>query len=547
MVRPMHHAIQLAVALLAVATVSALVARRLRFPYTVFLVIVGLGFGVLKHYDWAPIPLLNEDWLTKDLILLIFLPPLLFEGTLNMDLEILRRQLVPVFVLATIGTFVTTGLIGGSLMAAFGFSLIGALLLASMLAPTDPVSVLALFKEAGVNHDLSTIVEGESVFNDGIAVVLFLIFLEMAKGTQITLGEALIVFCKEIFIGAGVGLLLGYVAHRILGMIDEHLVEVMISVVLAWGSYVVAEHFHASGVIAVVAAGLIIGNFGKVFSMSPTTRLTLSTFWEVAAFLVNSFLFLLMGLFIDVFKIFDRFGMILAIFVGLLAIRSLVTYGIFAIINRFRTPTSIAWQHVINWGGLRGSIPIALVLGLDKGLILGARGHDFAKPEIVQVIAGVVLLSLLVQGLSITWLLRLLGFTRVPKIEREYELLRGRTISLKAAGELLEELFGKGEVGPHLHQALRAQLDSQLAELAGSTESLLTQHHELKESEYRKVAHAMLLAERKAVEDALRQGMISSESAGYLLKEIDDKLMLPESSPFYRPEQMDDLPDLPEE
>ncbi len=550
-VLPMLQVIELAVALLAVATVVALLARRLKIPYTVFLVVAGLCLGVLRQAGYEGLELLEQMQLTgddlHDLILLIFLPPLLFEGCLNMDLEILRRQMWPVLLLATVGTFITTGLIGGSLMAAFGFGLAGALLLAAMLAPTDPVSVLALFKEAGVNKDLSTVVEGESVFNDGIAVVLFLIFLQMCRGTEVTVASGLAEFSQKIFLGGGVGLVLGYAAHRILGMIDEHLIEVMISVVLAYGSYVLAEVFHASGVIAVVSAGIIIGNYGRVFSMSATTRLTLSSFWEVAAFLVNSFLFLMMGLATRMDMVFDRAGMIIAIFVGMLLIRSVVTYGAFALLNRYRTPVSRGWQHVINWGGLRGSIPIALVLGLPTNFVLQAGDKSFSQQEITQIISGVVLLSLLVQGLSISWLLHALGFTRVPKIEREYELLRGRTISLKAASYQLEELFAKGEVAPQLHEGLRQQLDAQLTALSGSTESLLNQHYELKETEYRKVAHAMLLAERAAVEEGARQGILSEEALEHLLAEIDNKLMLEEGSPLYAAGQIDDEPDLPDE
>ena len=287
--------------------------------------------------------------------------------------------------------------------------------------------------------------------------------------------------------------------------------------------------------IAVVAAGLIIGNFGKVFSMSATTRVALSTFWQVLAFLVNSLLFLLMGQASETGLILAEWKIISILFVSMIVIRSALVYGLFFILNRLRAPVSMAWQHVINWGGLRGSIPIALVLT--------AGGRDFAKTDITMIVTGVVLLSLLFQGLTIGRLLKWLGLTKVDAHLRDYETLRGRTISLQAAHDALETLKDKGEVAPHIYNGIRAELERELRELAGSTESLLDRHNGLKQAEFEKIAHALLLAERSALGEATRQGILSEEIAERLTHEIDTKLISEDADPFHASWQMDDIPD----
>ena len=534
--------VEFSVVLLAIAVVVAVLARRWHVPYTVFLLMVGLAIGVLRETLGLSVGPLAEAELSKELIFLIFLPPLLFEGTIHMDLEILRRHLAPVVLLAMLGTLIACGMIGASAHWAFALPWAAALLLATMLAPTDPVSVLALFKEEGVNKDLSTVVEGESVFNDGIAVVLYLIFLRMVGGESVTLTGATGEFLKEILLGGAVGLLMGYGAHWILGRIDDRFTEIMISVVLSWGVYLAADRMHASGVIAVVGAGIVIGNFGQVLSMSPTSRLALVGFWEVIAFLVNSILFLMMGLASDPAKILSEWKMVLTLFVVMVFVRSIVVYGLLGILNRFRSPVSMAWQHIINWGGIRGSIPIALVLGIPATLQIETADRIFTKTDMTQIVSGVVLLSLVIQGLTIGKLLRLLGFSGRNPNEEEYEMLRGRTVSIQAARRSLDLLYERGEVSENLYSGIGAELDEQLDDLSRSTQSLLDQHYELKEAEYLKVSRALLLAERASLREAHRQGILSEDTVEKLTEEIDPKLA-EDGSPFYAEWQTDGRPE----
>lgn len=535
-------AVDIVVTLLVIATVVAVVAKSMRVPYTVALVICGLGISLLKGFDFGFLKGIQQAELSKELILLIFLPPLLFEGTINMDLEILRRNKAPVAVLALIGTLVATGLIGISLSGIFGLGIVGAMLIGSILAPTDPVSVIAVFKEQGVNKNLATIVEGESVFNDGIGVVLYLIFVQLCTdATNVTFSHAVTEFLREILIGGGIGVGLGYLAHWVLGRIDDRFTEVMISVALAYGVYVISEHLHASGVIAVVTAGLIIGNYGKVLSMSPTTRFAMTSFWEAAAFIVNSLLFLLMGLECDILSLHAHWFEILVAFGLMIVVRALLVYTTFGILNRFRPPVSRSWQHVVNWGGLRGSIPVALVLGLPTGLSLVGPEVTWLKADVTQLVFGVVMLSLLTQGLTMNRLLSHLGFTKLPPHEREYDLLRGRTISVKAALVMLEDLFDKGEVASSIYTDMHRELDRELGLLSASTSSVFESHDALHDSEYRKIADALLLSQRAALEDASRQGLLTEEATDKLVHDIDEKLAS-DGNPFYGEDETNELP-----
>ena len=259
----------LIVELLVVAIVVAIIVKYIRLPYTIALVFAGVGVGFL--------PLVPAFPVDPSLWLLLFLPPLLFEGTINMDLELLRRYAKPVGLLAFLGTLISVALLATAFHHLLGMPVAVATLLGVMLSPTDPVSVLSLFKEYGVARGLQTIVEGESVFNDGVAVVLYVIVLHVLGGEPVTVVEGVVEFTKVVAGGALVGVVLGYLTHRLYSQIDDHLVEVGLSVALAYGSFLVAERLEVSGVIAVVVAGLIIGNYGRIFSMSPSTRLSLTS------------------------------------------------------------------------------------------------------------------------------------------------------------------------------------------------------------------------------------------------------------------------------
>ena len=502
------------VALLLVAVAVAVLAKRLHLPYTVALVLAGLAVGALWQGEGIEI--------SEDLILLIFLPPLLFEGCLNIDLGVLRRNAAPVLLLALPGTLLCILALGAAIKLVILGSDVSwtfAFLLAAMLCPTDPVSVLAAFREMGVKRDLSVIVEGESVFNDGIGVVLFLILLRTLGGDTISAGQGILIFLQEILIGLAVGVALGVIAHWILGHLEDRLIEVMISLILAYGSYLAADRLEGSGVISTVAAGLIMGNYGRILAMSPSARITLSSFWDVGAFLANSMVFLLIGVGLrpETLTRGNAPMKIVGIFLMLLAVRAAITHGLLWGCRRMIHRPPARWAWLVIWGGLRGTIPIALVLSIP-GDIVAVPGDTRA------VVFGVVLLSLVIQGISLRFVLGWLGLGGTTEEEQELELAEARAISARAAERELEAMKSYGEVPDLVYRDLRNRLAKGTDRATEELKGLLREREGLLESRKRHVATRLLEAQRVHLQRAVRRGIISEDVFGVLRDEIDARL-----------------------
>ena len=388
------------------ATVGVGVAKVGRVPYTIALLLAGLAASVLG------IELGIE--LSPEVILLVLLPPLLFEGAATTDLERFRRNLAPILALAVPGLLFSIVVLGYVGQVAFGFPLLIALLFAAMILPTDPVSVLALFEELGAPERLATLVEGESLINDGVGVVVFtallgLVYESGADGTTTfsagLVGEVGLGIVVASLGGAAVGLVAGYVVYRVMVNLDEHMTEVVLTAILAYGSFLAAEHYlGVSGVIATVVSGLFIGNRGAEYAMSPQTKLSIFNAWDTAAFVVNTFIFVAIGATTPVEQLVAH-GRLIAIAILLVAgVRALAVYPIVGLVNRLRpVDVPLDYQHVMVWGGLHASIPIALVLGLPAELPSGAPfPHRAALRAMVFGVAG---FSLVVQGLTIGTLL----------------------------------------------------------------------------------------------------------------------------------------------
>lgn len=398
-----NRAVELLVWLLIAASVIAVIAARLKIPYTIALVIGGLVIGSLHRL--ALLESLTRgarpDWLTPDVVLVLFLPPLLFEASINLPFHYLRENLFPILLLANVGVLTATVITGFAIHWVFGLPLIVALVFGSIISATDPISVISVFKEMGVARRLSMILEGESLFNDGTAVVLFGILAAGVSAGNLGVAKGLGEFVITVAGAAVLGLVMGYLLTKVTQRIDEPRVEITLTTILAYSSYLVAQHLHLSGVIATVAAGIVIGNWGAAVGMSARTRTAVWSFWEYATFVINSLLFLLIGMRVRVGDLLHAWHAALIAVAAALLGRALSVYGLAPLSNLFAVKVPMRWQHLLVWGGLRGAIALALVLSLQDTF-----PH---RSDLLTWTFGVVAFSIIVQGLTVKPLITTLG------------------------------------------------------------------------------------------------------------------------------------------
>ncbi|MEP7147289.1 MAG: Na+/H+ antiporter [Acidobacteriota bacterium] len=507
----------LIIELLLIVSLVALAVRRLRIPYTVALVVVGLLITFQQ-----PI----EIELTPGLILSIFIPPLVFEAAFHLEFKSLRQNWRPIVGLAIPGVLFTTVVVGVLVSWGVGISLSSGLVFGALIAATDPVAVVSLFKALGAPKRLTTLVESESLFNDGTAIVVFklLVVAAVASAASVTgdTGEsfdfltAAVDFIRVSAGGLLVGVGLGWIIAQVIARVDDYLIETMLTTVLAFGTYLVAERFHVSGVLAVVAAGIVTGNIG-LKGMSPTTRIVLFNFWEFLAFVANSLVFLLIGLDVNLREIGANLVPILIALGAVLLSRAVVVYGLTALTNfRMADKLPLAYRHVLFWGGLRGAISLALALSLPLAL---------ADRDLLRVMTfGVVLFTLLAQGTTMQFLLRRLGIGVAPELELEYERRHGRLVAAQAAFRRVEEMFRDNLFSLTIWQKYEPELQKQVEDALAQQNALLKEHPELQREEHEDARREGLNAQRAALTGMLSSGFISDAVYEELVTEVDHAL-----------------------
>ncbi len=430
--------IELVVGLLALSVVVSFVSLRLRVPFTLALVVAGLVIGVA-----GLLPGIGVD---PDLILFLFLPALLFEGAWSLDLRALAADWLPVFLFAVPGLLLTVAIVGGVLHFALALPWLFALLLGAVLAPTDPVAVLALFRQLHMPQRLRVILEGESLFNDGVGAAVFEIVLGLLLaalglpaqefGLAVT-GNGWLLALEALWLfvgGLGLGLVVGWLVDRLLSLVDNFLFETALTFTVAYGVYLVAALLHTSGILAVVAAGLVLGNVGQHAGMSARTREAASDIWQFTGYLANSFLFLLLGLQLSAANLLPALPAIGWAVVGVVGGRALMIFLSLRLYDRLArwlaapsmpivaTPTQAKaraeprmrsmrrrvvqrlrahwrgaliafprlWRPLVLFSGLRGALSIALVLSLPAVFPL--------RSQLEAIVYGVVLVTLVGQG-----------------------------------------------------------------------------------------------------------------------------------------------------
>jgi CPA1 family monovalent cation:H+ antiporter len=522
------------VAILVIACGMALLAKRLKVPYTVLLVVAGLAVSLLL--DGAPglREHLEKIKLQPELLLQVFLPILLFEAAFHVDLKSFLNNRRAILFLAIpgviIGMVLTTAvfvpvaqLIRGDMMWQVG------LVTAAMLAATDPISVVALFKEFTVSKRLGIIVEGESLINDGIAVVLFGVVVKITadslgltiptldgQGGNVQALQVLGNFLREVFLGTALGVAVGLAISYLTSKVNDHLIEVALTAIAAYGSNVMAMQLHASGVIAVVVCGMMVGNVGAKHGMSPTTREAVFSFWEFAAFMANSFVFILIGLEIRLSELWADAGLIVAFFVIMILVRSVTVFGVHSLVRREDLKLKKAWLPVITWSGVRGSLSMVMAMML----VASESEGETTRKLILNLVFGVVLLSILLQGTTIEWLMKRVGLIVETPEEIEYEMALARRQAVRCLVDNLEDAERKGILSHGTFEILHKRLverreanDKRIAEMLAHAPSLNNIELELHTNQLRAL-------EKQVYRDLEKEGDIDYDSMESLVRDV---------------------------
>lgn len=496
------------VLLVLVTTLVAIIARRRRLPYTVSLVLMGLLIGLGAPWEVEATP---------EIILALFVPPLLFEAAFHVDLTQLRENLRPILVLAVPGVLLTTLLVGGMTALGAGMAFGTAVVFGALIAATDPVAVVSLFRALGVPQKLALTVEGESLFNDGTAIVVYRIALVAALTGMFDPLTGVYDFVRVSLGGMGVGLVLGWITAQLVARLEDRLVVSSLTTILAFGAYLAAEYFHVSGVLAVVVAGLACGNVGMA-GASPSTKIMIFNLWEYLAFLSNSVVFLLIGLNVDLVLLWENLGAIGVAVVAVLGSRAIVVYGLSWLTHLWskKPRFPLSWRHVLFWGGLRGAISLALVLSLPAEMP--------ARQQLQAMTFGVVLFTLLAQGTTVQFLLERLGLTeRSPEwVAREMRL--GRLFATQAGLRRLEEMHREGLLPEEMWVGLRDGYRQDQQQIAQEIKQLFEEHAELEGEMLFQARREALKAERGALWDALRRNLLSDGVYEDLSTDIDYRL-----------------------
>jgi len=487
---------------LAVGAAVAIGAKRAGVPYNVALVVIGLVLVFADVLPHAP--------LDPEVVMVAFLPLLVFEAALFADADSLREARRPILALALPGVAFSLVATAGVATFALGMSFSVALLLGALLAITDTVSVLLAFRSTKVPHRLAAIMEGESLFNDGTALVLVslastVVMTGKLDGVAVT--RALVL---AIVGGLAVGAIFGIVGGAALKRTPDHLTGILASTVLVFATSLISERIHASPVIAVVVAGLVVGRAARQ-ALEPSRVLALQGFWEVTGFAVNVILFLLVGMQIDARMLASEAITILIAVVALHAGRAVAVYPCFALLRALGTDViSLRWQHVMVFGNIKGALSMAAVLALPADLPNRAR--------LVAIVFGVTFVTMLTQALPFRRVLLLLGVAYGA--DDVFDKARARLIAARRGQAELDGLIATGLLSRSEHAERRAEFQRVIIDAEAS---LRTPEADAADDVI--IDGAVLVAQKAALVDAARRGLIASHTAEREISEIDRRLV----------------------
>ncbi len=545
---------------LLLITGIALLVTRLRFPFTVALVFAGVLLSLVPSI--LPLQIgSGSDFFSSELILALFVPPLVFEGALHIEWRRFRKNLPIILLMAVVGVLLGTFIVAGVIMSLEEgiYSLAellhietlddlvyipftAAVAFGALISATDPVAVIAFFRSLGVGKRLSILIEGESLLNDGTSIVIFNIALALGGVGVVSNGHLGTVefnlfltiweFIKVSLGGILVGLLISRLAGGLLKNIENRLIETTLTIPVAFGAYVLAERFHFSGILAVVAAGIYLGNAIPAYT-TPTTKLALYNFWEVLSFIITSFIFLMIGWIVDITHLisFQNLVLVLAAVIAILLSRFILVYGFSALTNlgitllkRQKKAVVIEkiprpYQHIIFWGGLRGAISLALALSLSPDQFGPGVGNQLRLMTF-----GVVLFTLVVQGTTIESMIKRLGLAQKPHAQYEKERAIGKYYTALAAQQEINRLHDSGIISGSLWEAMQEAQQIELNQQDVAVRNLLHRYPEMNVELALQARYSILDAERTALADALRREIISEKIQEEILEELDARI-----------------------
>ncbi len=504
--------------MLLVAAVTTIASKRLpKVPLTIALVFVGMA--IAEFADHVPgLDIIGDFELTPELVLFVFIPTLIFESAFNLNARQVARNIWPILTMAVPGLLLSTAIIGMMMAALTDFDIMVALLLGAILSATDPVAVIAIFRQLGVPERLTILVEGESLFNDATSLVLATLLVGILAAGTFTLdsvGDGVLEFFVVFFGGVLVGWMLALIAGQTLGGIkSDAAIEITLTTTLAYFAFIIAEHvFHVSGIMAVVAAGLIMGSWGKS-KISPSTESFMEHFWEYLSYLANVLIFLMVGMQIDLAVLWDSVDLIAYVVLAMLVSRLCVIFGLVPIVGKLpgSQPIGFGYSLVMYWGGLRGAIALAIVLSLPENAF---------KQTLIAVVMGAVLFTLVFQGLSIELLVKRLGLDRLSLPDRLAKL-EGDRQARREGLERLDALASGGVFSERIADNLREKTQFELARLEEEIDEL---HVEMSsEEDQRILAMRCLVRENARYQELFARGLINEWAYRELRHTIDVQL-----------------------
>lgn len=499
--------------LFIIATAVAIGVRWLHIPYTVALVLAGLFLGLGQF--------LQPPHLTKTLLFSVFLPGLLFEAAFHINFQQFWRNRVTIISLAVPGVMAAIALttliltpVANMLASAPGFTWKHALVFGALITATDPIAVVATFRKLGAPKRLSLIIEGESLINDGTGIIFFTLSLSLITGTSVSPLGLGVDFISIVGVGLIIGSAVGIAASQIMQQVDDAMIEITLTTLAAYGAFMLAEQFHFSGVIAAVTAGLFCGNYGTRIGLSPSSRIAIQSFWEYVAFALNSIVFLLIGFEVQIQSLLSAWKMILVAYLAVTLGRAVIVFAASSLLQLTRERLPWSWSAILTWGGLRGALPMVLVLSLPR---------NFPYRELlVTMTFGVVLLSILIQGVTMSPLLKWLNIVKWQEGFWAAELARGRLMAAYAGLEAIDRLaHGLSSAVP----TLRKEYEETINSIEQGLGEMQPGHDQLMAQEMRWARRHLLLVEKNRIIDAFQDGRLSQRAYEKLVADIDARLL----------------------